>query len=180
MGVYHMPPLRKSHLWYLSGTKISEVDTISHLGITLSLLGFTPCSPYPQPGVSFTPYTLAGPRFGCLHPSTALELFNSFPLSILHFGLEVVFPSNSEIKMLERCQLAILCSILVLPSRAPCVAIHYLMGTLPVRLQSHLSFLHKLLSLPDSATSKAIFLLRADASPHVCFSGRINSILQEL
>ena len=110
---------------------------------------------------------------GCLHPSTALKLFNSFPLSsILHFGLEVVFPSNSEIKMLEHCQLTILHSILGLPSRAPpCVALHYHLGTLPMRLiiKSHL----------HSAISKAILLLRVDASLHGCFL-HINSIFQEL
>ena len=40
----------------------------------------------------------------------------------------------SEIRMLERCQLAILWIILGLPVRAPSIAIHHLAGSLPFKL----------------------------------------------
>ena len=60
-------------------------------------------------------------------------------------------------------------SITGLPSRSPNVAIHYIPGTLPMRsliIMGHLSFLYRILSLPDSASN--------------CSSNRIHSILEEM
>ena len=124
-----------------------------------------------------------GPRFGCLHPCTSLMLYKSISFPCLHFGLDVLSPTKSEEVMLERAQLAILKIILGLPARAPSITIHYLLGTLPIHLivyQKHLCFLHSLLSLPNNAAPKSIFLLRYDSSPFNGFCFLIKKILVEL
>ena len=109
-------------------------------------------------------------------------LYKSLVLPILIFGLEVQFPTDSEILMLERCQLSILRIILGLPNRVPSVSLHYLLGMLPIKLllfRSHLSFLYRLLSLSDTATSKCLFLSRYQTAKYG-FSHQINSILGDL
>ena len=110
-------------------------------------------------------------------------LYKSLVLPILIFGLEVLFPTDSEITMLEQCQLSILRIILGLPNRVPSVSLHYLLGMLPIKLllfRSHLSFCtDRLLSLSDTATSKCLFLSRYQTARYG-FSHRINSILGDL
>ena len=91
--------LRKSRLWYISGSIIAESDSISHLGITLSLSGSSLNHTMKSISLarsSFYSLHSVGPRFGCLHSTTALKLFKAFPLSILRFGLEVIFPSKFQ------------------------------------------------------------------------------------
>ena len=100
-------------------------------------------------------------------------------LPILIFGLEVVFPSASEILMLEHCQLAFFIRIILgFPVYAPSYAIHFLLSTLPIKLllfKAHLSFL----SFPDGNTFKCLFLSRFNNSQYG-FSNHIVSILNEL
>ena len=178
--------LRASRIWSMNGYSISETDSISHLGITISLSGSSlnhTLKSIASARSAFYSLQSAGPRFGCLHPITALKLFKAVPLSILRFGLEVIFPTKSEILMLERCQLAILKSIVGLPTRSSNAAVHFLLGTLPMRLliiKAHLSLLFRILTLPDSATAKAILLARYETSSSNCYSRRIGMILQEL
>ena len=74
----------------------------------------------------------------------------------------IFFPTSTETKMLKRCQLSVLRIIMGLPARAATIAIHHLAGTLPFKFlvyKSHLSFLHCILSLPDAAVSRAVFLM---------------------
>ena len=137
-----------------------------HLGISISVTGS--CLHHTLQSISssrsaFYAIQSVGPRFGCLHPLTSRKLFFGFALSILIFGLEVIFPSRSELRMLERCQLSILKSILGLPSRTSSLGIHLLMGTYPIALvaaRSHLLFLRCIIIMPDSSTAKAILLHR--------------------
>ena len=119
------------------------------------------------------------PRFGCLHPCTSLMLYKSIPLACL----DILSPTKTEEVMLERAQLAIFKIILGLPARAPSIAIHYLLGTLPIHLliyQKHLSFLHNLLSMPDKTVPKSVFLIRYASSPSKGFCSRIKEILEDL
>ena len=121
---------------------------------------------YPtQPVLFISIYAIqaVGPRFGCLHPLTSLKLFYAYSFCILRFGYDVISPTKSELVMMERCQLSIFKSILGLPSRTNSLAIHHLLGTLPMSLsvsKAHLLFLRRLISLPDDATAKAILLYR--------------------
>ena len=122
---------------------------------------------------------------GCLHPCTSLKLYKSIPLSLLQFGFDVVYPTQSELHLLERGQLTMLRSILGLPTRAPAYGLHYLLGTLPMQLlvyKKHLSLLHAILSLPDQATVKEVFLYRYHHSSAADrgFVSHILSILHEL
>ncbi len=160
--------LRSNRTWYLGATVISESDCIKHLGIMLSVFGTS--IDHTNRSLTFArsayfSLNSVGARFGCLHPSTALRLFKAIPLSLLQCGLDVQCLSKTEINniMLERGQLSILRVISGLPIRAPSVAIHSLLGTLPVDLlvyKAQLSLLHMILSLPDKATSKCILLSR--------------------
>ena len=114
---------------------------------------------------------------------TSLKLFKCIPLSILSFGFEVLFPSMSEIRMLDRCQLAILRIILGLPVRAPSIAIHHLTGTLPFKSRiygAHMSFLYRVLSLPEDSVSRAVFIWRYDSHPASGFCHHVFNILEEL
>ena len=156
--------LCSSRIWNMNGFSIPETDSICHLGITISISGSSlnhTLRIIASARSAFYSLQSAGPRFGCFHPTTALKVFNAVPLAILRYGLEVVFPTNSEVLMLERCQLALLKSIMGLPTRCPNIAVHYLLGTIPMRLQiirAHLSFLLRILALPDSATAREILL----------------------
>ena len=176
---------RSDRSWFINSFLIAETDTWVHLGITLSVsrssLYHTLHSISSARSAFFSLQSI-GSRFGCLHPSTSLKLYKAMVLPILIFGLEVVFPSASEILMLERCQLSIFRIILGLPVRAPSYAIHYLLGTLPIKLlllKAHLSFLFRLLSLPDNNIFKRLFLSRFHNSQYG-FSNHIVSILNEL
>ena len=85
--------------------------------------------------------------------------------------------------MLERSQLSVFRVILGIPTRAPTLGIHSMLGTLPVKYQvykKHLVFLHSLLSLPDSATPKVVFMARLEANPSRGFVPNILSILHTL
>ena len=145
---------RKTRIWFLNGAHLNEGDLFKHLGILISVTGSTlqhTCRCISQARSSFFSLYGAGARWGGLHPCTSLKLFRSWPLSLLQFGLDVLYPSNSEILMIERAQLSMLRMILGLPVRA----IHYLLGTLPAHLLiyfKHLIFLYNLLALPDEST----------------------------
>lgn len=73
--------------------------------------------------------------------------------------------------------MAILKIILGLPSRAPTIAIHYLLGML--LLKCHLSFLYRILALPDSAVSRAVLLARCGSS-HKGYPYQIGIMLQDV
>ena len=125
--------LRQTRTWFLSGSPVNEVDTVTHLGIILSVSGST--LPHVLRNISsarsaFYALHSVNPHGGCLHPSTSLKLFKSFPLSILQFGLGVLSLPKTHMLMLERCQVGILRYILSLPSRTSTIAVHYLLGTL--------------------------------------------------
>ena len=70
-----------------------------------------------------------------------------------------------------------------LPARAATIAIHHLADTLPFKFlvyKSHLSFLYRILPLPDAAVSRAVFLMRYEAHPSKGYCHRIFNILEEL
>lgn len=177
---------RQSRSWLLSGAPISEADSVKHLGITMSVSGSSllhTSRAISQARSSFFALQAMGSRFGCVHPLTALKLVKALPLSLLQFGLEVIHPTNSELTMMERGQRTMLRAILGLPVRAPALGIHSLLGTLPVQLlvqKRHLSFLHAVLSLPDSAISKRLLLARCHLTPSRGFPHQVVNILSDL
>ena len=97
---------------------------------------------------------------------TSLTLFKSLSLPILSFGLEIWIPTDTELLLMERCQLKILRTILGLPTRSPSAGIHLLLGTIPVQVLSQLrrlSFIQSTAALPDSAIAKRLFLSCANS-----------------
>ncbi len=129
---------------------IQEVDTFRHLGdfifVSGSALPHTTRS-ISSAGSAFYAIQAVGPRFGCLHPLTSLKLFYAYSFCILCFSYDLLSPTKSELLMLERCQLSILQSILGLPSSTNSLAIHHLLGTIPMALsltEAHLLFLLRL------------------------------------
>ena len=106
---------RRNRSWLLGSVVIDEVDVFRHLGITISVSGSV--LPHTTRSISsarsaFYALHAVGPRYGCLHPLTSLKLYFTYSCSILHFDLDVLSPTKSELLMLERCQLSILKSIL--------------------------------------------------------------------
>ena len=156
---------RLSRSWFIDGSPIPESDSFKHLGIVLSVSGSSlQHTLYSITAARSAFYAIqsVGPRFGLLHP-VSLRLFKAYSLCILRFGLDVIFPTKSELVMLERCQLAILRSLLGLPTRSNAAAIHVLLGTLPmsfVAIKAHLGFLLRVLALPDAATANSILSFR--------------------
>ena len=85
--------------------------------------------------------------------------------------------------MLERAQLKILRAILSLPTRAPTLAIHFLLGTLPFQLivfKKRLVLLHSILSLPESAVPRQILLYTLKRSPLSGFVLETSKTLSEM
>ena len=156
---------------------------LTHLGIVISLspscIAHTIQS-IPAARSSFFALQSVGARSGCLHPCTSLRLYKAIPLSVLTFGWELLTPSKAEVKMLER---AILRIILDVPTRAPSLGIHYLLGTVPVQFliyKKHFSFLHSLLSLPENAVPRRLFLHRFKFCPSKGFYGYTSETLSAL
>ena len=79
--------------------------------------------------------------------------------------------------MLERAQLSILRIILGVPTRAPSLGIHYLLGTLPLQFLKHFSFLHNLLSLPENAGPRRLFVHCFKFCPSKGFCGYTSEAL---
>ncbi len=150
------PRLSEYRSWYLGSSLISEKDSVTHLGIVLSVSpSLIDHSSKCIMSARSAFYSLqgVGSRFGCLHVCTSLKVFKSISLPLLLYGFEVLFPPNSLFTMLDRCQLCILRVILGLPDRVSTIAIHHLTGTLPFKLlvyKAHMS-LYRLLALPDDA-----------------------------
>ena len=89
-------------VWAIDGRSISETNLIRHLGITLCITGSSlnhTLRSIASSRSAFYSLQYLGPRFGCLHPITALKLFKTIPLSILRFGLDAVYPTKSELLM---------------------------------------------------------------------------------
>ncbi len=108
--------------WFLSGSCLSEVDQTKHLGILISVSGSSLnhiSRSISLARSSFFALQPVGSRFGCLHPLTSLRLFKSIPSAILQYGLDLIYPTQTELLMLERGQLTMLRIVLGLPVRAP-------------------------------------------------------------
>ena len=91
---------------------------------------------------------------------------NQIELPTPLFGLEIWIPTDTELLLMERCQLKILRTILGLPTRSPSAGIHLLLGTIPVQVLSQLrrlSFIRSTAALPDSAIAKRLFLSCANS-----------------
>lgn len=77
---------------FFGGSRVVQIDTVVHLGITLSVSGSH--LPYVLQKISsarraFYAIHSVNPRGGCLYPNTSLKLFKLYPLSILQCGLDV-------------------------------------------------------------------------------------------
>ena len=125
--------------WYIGNDTISESDTVKHLGILLAVSGSSlshTLQSISSARSAFYAFQSVSRRFGSLHhPLTYLRLFRAYSLCILKFGCDVLFPTRSELLMLDRSQLAILKSIVGLPSRTSSIAIHTLLVPFQCRLK---------------------------------------------
>ena len=70
-----------------------------------------------------------------LDPITCVNLYRTFILPILTYGLEVLLPSQSSIKKLEQFQKQLLKRILSVPQNTPDTAVYILSGLIPVQEQ---------------------------------------------
>ncbi len=131
--------MRAIRQWKIGDAVIGERDQAKHLGILWSVSGSTighVSVMTTSARSAFYAIQSVGPRFG------------------LSYGLEVLSPTKTELLMLERCQLAILKSILGLPSRVSSLAVDIILGTLPmwfIAAQSKLSLLVRILCLSESS-----------------------------
>lgn len=150
----------------LAGKQLSEVDSAKHLGILLSASAShinratQVCSSFRS---AFLALASIGTRYSQLNPTTSLYLINSFCLPILTFSFGIWSPPKSVITILERTWTKCLRTILGLPSHAPTVGVHLLLGSLPVEFilsKSRLCLMMNILCLPTSAPARGILIYR--------------------
>ena len=154
----------------MGGHAIPISETVKHLGILLSSSSNSTIerttNRISSAKSSFYALSTIGARHSGINPVTSLTLFKSLSLPILSFGLEIWIPTDTELLLMERCQLKILRTILGLPTRSPSAGIHLLLGTIPVQVLSQLrrlSFIQSTAALPDSAIAKRLFLSCANS-----------------
>ncbi len=166
---------RVDRIWHLSGSCRSEVDQTKHLGILISVFGSS---------LSHISRSISLARSSFLHfsqfaldlavyiPTPHFDYLNPFLQPSFQYGIEVIYPTQTELLILERGQLTML---QIVPVRAPSIAIHFLL----VLFLLHLSFgesTFPFLSLPDSAILKQVFLSRYHSPSTKGFSSHIKSI----
>ena len=138
--------------WSIGSATISEQDEVHHLGILRSVHSST---------ISRTnERASSGTRFGCLHPSTSLKLYNVVCLPIMLFGSEIWNSTKTEVLMLERVHRKILRTIQGFPLRCPASGLRGLAGSMDIQSyisQRNLSFIFSIISLqPDVLVRKLL------------------------
>ena len=89
--------------WSIGSATISEQDEVHHLGILRSVHSsiISRTNERASSGRSaFFSLNAIGTRFGCLHPSTSLKLYNAVCLPIMLFGSEILQPDVLVRKLL--------------------------------------------------------------------------------
>jgi hypothetical protein len=184
---------RESREWHIGGEVVSEADSAKHLGILLSVtsstLNHTVKSVTSARG-AFYALTPFGARHGCLHPKTSLRLYYTYVRPILLFGFDLITPTKTELTILERAQLTVLRIILGVPTRTSSVAIHAMVGSLPIKyllLSKQLMLLHSILSLTTESAQKRLLMARLQSDPDLCvrlnkrsFMTSVQASLEEL
>ena len=136
--------LAQHFTWKVGGHAIPISETVKHLGILLSSSSNSTIerttNRISSARSSFYALSTIGARHSGINPVTSLTLFKSLSLPILSFGLEIWIPTDTELLLMERCQLKILRTILGLPTRSPSAGIHLLLGTIPVQVLSIVEF----------------------------------------
>ena len=138
-----------------------------HLGVLRSVKGSLPRTTHQlsKGRSSFFALNRYGSRFGCLHPITALKLYQTFSLPRLLYGAELWNLSQTELNMFERLHRKILRTIQGLPTRCPVSATLLLLGVPSVKymiIERRLLFLHSILRLQNSTLCKKTLLGRLD------------------
>ena len=116
---------------------------------------------------SFFALNRFGSRFGCIHPLTALRLYQAISLPHMLYGAPLSNISNTEMEMRERVHRKILRTIQGLPIRCPKVGVLWMADTrktLKTLYCSKLTFLHSILQLPNQAAPRQILLARLSSS----------------
>jgi hypothetical protein len=94
-----------------------------------------------------------------LDPETSLQLFKTYVLPILLYGMEILLPTKTHTAKMDLFQKKILKQILSLPKNAPDCAVYILTGIWPIELQIQyktLIFYNNICNLNDSSLEKEI------------------------
>ena len=138
---------RSSRRWYI-GQEISETNEQHHLGILHTVLTTTihrtseRCT---AAGSSFFALNSIGSRFGCLHPLTSYQLYQTLCIRILLYGAEIWTLSKVELNMLERVHEKILRTIQGLPMHCHSSSLNSMLGSSGIEsviFQRKLNFYH--------------------------------------
>ena len=93
--------------WSLGSHTVLEVDEQHHLGILRTVFNSTVHNTNERCSAGrsvFYALNAVGSRFGSLHPTTSLRLYQNLCLPILLYGAEISLLSKTEVTMIERTQ----------------------------------------------------------------------------
>ena len=100
-----------------------------------------------------------GSRFGCLHPLTSYQLYQTLCIPILLYGAEIWTLSKVELNMLERVHRKILRTIQGLSTRCHSSSLNSMLGSSNIEsviFQRKLNFINSIINLDNSLPKKLL------------------------
>ena len=124
--------------WTIYGKEMPVVTETMHMGLRRSSISedITINENIKKSRRSF--YSLMSADLQGMDPETSIQLYQTYVMPVLLYGLEVVLPKQKSLETLERIHKKFMKHILTLPVNTADTAIYILSGTIPIE-----GYLHK-------------------------------------
>ena len=118
--------------WTIYGKEMPVVTEAMHMGLRRSSVSeeITINENVKKSRRSF--YSLMSADLQSMDPETSLQLYQTYVMPVLNYGLEVVLPRQKSLDILERLHRKFMKHILSLPVNTADTAIYILSGTIPI------------------------------------------------
>ena len=123
--------------WTIYGKEMPVVTEAMHMGLRRSSVSeeITINENVKKSRRSF--YSLMSADLQSMDPETSLQLYQTYVMPVLNYGLEVVLPRQKSLDILERLHRKFMKHILSLPVNTADTAIYILSGTIPIEGRIH-------------------------------------------